>query len=364
MTSRPSALVAWGLLALFGLSACTTNPEVSVDRTDSMPDYARNIYLYQPAQEDDPRGVFPRVQAGLMDLGFDVTPVAGRSPILGRQGTAFVVSEDGYFLSTAHIFRRQHEATLWLDGERYEADIVKSDRGADLALLKLKEASDQPLHPLPFAAEKSYRMGAEVFSIGYPLSDILGREPRLNSGLISAAVGMRDDPNFLQVSIETQPGNSGSPVFNENREVVGMMKGTLHPATLNRVTGGRLPQNVNFAMKQGFIEAFLEGTGVELRRGAGPETDFETLSRSVAQVRSGIIDDEIIEANKLGCRITYHSVWELWYRFSYFQLVFFDIDTGRVILVVGNTRDQLGNAEDVVIEQTLQKTYRKLQREG
>lgn len=335
-------------------------PSVSVDRTDNIPDYAQNIFLFQPDAGEDPRNVFPRVYQGLRDIGFQVTPIATESPLFGRQGTAFVLSEDGYLLSTAHTFRRYREATVWIDQRRYEADIIKRDRQADLVLLKLRELPDEPLRPLAFAsAERGYRLGEEVFAIGYPLSDILGRLPRLNSGRISAAVGLRDDPDFIQVSIETQPGNSGSPVFNEDREVIGMMKGTLHPSMM-RATGGSMPQNVNFALKNSVIKDFLADTDVNLNLAPDPGIDFETLSKSVAQIRSGIIEDGIIEANKLACKIVYHSVWELWHRFTYFQLIFFDMDTGQVVLVAGETRDQLGNTENTIIDRTLAEVRRKL----
>ncbi|MCC5834520.1 MAG: trypsin-like peptidase domain-containing protein [Opitutales bacterium] len=341
------------------LAGCVA-PSVSVDRTENMPDYAQNIFLFQPEAGEDPRNVFPRVYEGLRNIGFEVTPIETESPLFGRQGTAFVLSEDGYFLSTAHTFRRYQEATIWLEDRRYEADIVKRDRRADLVLLKLREPPEEALKPLPIAPrERPYRMGEEVFAIGYPLSDILGRQPRLNSGRISATVGLRDDPDFIQVSIETQPGNSGSPVFNDRREVIGMMKGTLHPSIM-RATGGSMPQNVNFALKNSIIEEFLEDTDIELNRVAEPDIDFESLSKSVAQIRSGIIEDGLIEANKLACKIVYHSVWELWYRFSYFQLIFFDMDTGQVVLVAGETRDQLGNTENTIIERSLAEVRRKL----
>lgn len=53
-------------------------PTVSVDRTANMPDYAQNIFLFQPEAGEDPRNVFPRVYEGLRKIG-QVVHVAGET---------------------------------------------------------------------------------------------------------------------------------------------------------------------------------------------------------------------------------------------------------------------------------------------
>ncbi|MDY7037952.1 MAG: serine protease [Thermodesulfobacteriota bacterium] len=127
--------------------------------------------------------------------------------------------------------------------------MVDTDKEKDLALLKIKACQKLVLQPLPISKDTVYKMGQDVYTIGFPLSDILGNSPRLNKGLVSSAVGLKDNPDHLQISVETQSGNIGSPLLNENGSVVGIIQGTLNPMNVLARTGGNLPQNVNFAAK-------------------------------------------------------------------------------------------------------------------
>ncbi len=347
-------------LAALIISGCAS-PQIAIDRTEEMADYSREVYLVELKPDKDPRNVFPKVAEGLQRIGFQVTQLSEDSPLLGNQGTAFALSESGYFLSSAHIFEKTSEATLWLDGTRMEASVVKKDEDADLALLKVGEGS-LPVVPLVLARDSVYRMGMEVFTIGFPLSDVLGRQPRLNQGLVSASVGLKGDPDYVQVTVETQPGNSGSPLLNRDREVIGIMQGTLNAADVMRATGGAAPQNVNFALKLSGIESFLAEEGIVLAAADEDREalDFETVSLSIAQVRSGIITDELIDSNKLGCFVLYHSIWDIWPRFVLFHLVFFDLDTRDVVLVAGQTGDNMASTENMVIQRTLEEVRQKL----
>lgn len=360
MTRSPLAFALLLGGSLF-FSACATT-RVALDATADMPDYAQEIYLVAPGPEDDPRKVYPKVLRGLREAGFRVHLIEGDAPLLGRQGTAFALSKDGYFLTSGHLFDKETEATLWLNGERLEAALVKKDEELDLALLKLDAPPTDPITPLFLTAEPAYRLGTDVFTIGFPLSDVLGRQPRLNKGLISASVGMKDDPAFVQVTVATQPGNSGSPLFNEEREVIGLMQSTLNAAGMMKATGGAAPQNVNFALKAPEILAFLEGTDLVLADLVPEEepADFETISQSVAQVRSGLISDHLLEANKLGCFVVYRSHWDFWHRFTLFQMILFDVDTQEIVFVAGQTGDNLFSTENVVIEKTIEEVQRKL----
>ncbi len=350
----PSSLFTTAALILAGCAST----HVPVDRTADMPDYGREIHIIKPSPEGDPREVYPRIVEGLSNIGFSVVELDADSPLLGGQGTAFPVSRDGHFVSAAHVFDKHSSASLWLGGVRYDAVIEKTDEDLDLALLRADLPDNSEIMPLRLAADPDYRMGDDVFTIGFPMSDVLGRQPRLNRGLVSAAVGLKDDPDYLQVSVETQPGNSGSPLFNNHREVVGVMLGTLHAGETMRATGGgAVPQNVNFAVKLAPVRAFLENAGLDLGTSGDSEMpeDFEEISQLVAQARAGTITDEVLDAQRLGCLVAYRSIWDLWRRFSFFHVIFFDMDTGDIVFVAGQTGDNLVSNERIVIERTLEE---------
>ena len=235
--------VAVALLAF--TFACAT-PRVQTPDEVTFKGY-KEIYLVKP--EKDPRNVVPQVVSRLEDMGFSVKVVDPEKSIEAPQGTGFVVTNQGHILTCAHVLDEEKAATIWLNGKRYEADLIGADEEKDLALLKISPGFKFSARPLHFRRNTDYRMGEDVYTIGYPMSNILGQAPRLSKGLISATVGLKDDPEQLQISAEIQPGSSGGPLFDEDGMTIGVIQKTLNPIHVMFRTGGALPQNVNFAMK-------------------------------------------------------------------------------------------------------------------
>jgi len=99
-------------------------------------------------------------------------------------------------------------------------------------------------------------MLARVFTIGYPHPDFMGSEPKVTYGLISAVTGLRNDPRIYQISVSIQAGNSGGPLLNMNGKVVGITAPKLSAAKIFKWTGD-LPQNVNYAIKIGYLAMLL-----------------------------------------------------------------------------------------------------------
>ncbi len=245
---------------IFMIFGCAT-PRITVNSDTKVEDYNnyKVIYIFAPdSKKEDPRNIFPKVVDRLEGLGFQVNAINQKNPMIGAQGTGFIVDPKGYVLTCAHIFEKEKNASIWIKGKRYKADVINTDKEKDLALLKINENQKLDLQSLPISKDTIYKMGQEVYTIGFPLSDILGNSPRLNKGLISSTVGLKDDPDHLQISVEIQPGNSGSPLVNEDGLVVGMIQSTLSPMNVLARTGGNLPQNVNFATKTNIIKEFIK----------------------------------------------------------------------------------------------------------
>lgn len=68
---------------------------------------------------------------------------------------------------------------------------------------------------------------------------------------------MHDDPRAFQISNPLQPGNSGGAVVDRMGNVIAVVDGMLDALyTLRR--SGTVPQNVNYAIKSSFLNAFLD----------------------------------------------------------------------------------------------------------
>jgi S1-C subfamily serine protease len=63
-----------------------------------------------------------------------------------------------------------------------------------------------------------------------------------------------------------QPGNSGGPLIDARGKVLGLVVARLSEDFIVEVTGS-LPQNVNYALSEAEVAAFLQRSGVALSPG-------------------------------------------------------------------------------------------------
>ncbi len=348
--------VCLGLLLLVIMWGCAA-PTTTVRIKEPLPKF-KKVYMPMFEPSADPRGVQPKVVSFLQSMGFEVVLVKKDQPF-ESQGSGFVLSRDGHILTCAHVVKDKKDATVWIGGKRYEADIMKQDVEKDLAILKIRSPGELILKPLTLAREDKVVMGEDVFTMGFPMSKVLGNAPRLTKGLINSTVGFKDNPDQLQVSAEIQPGNSGSPLFNDQREVIGIMTSTLNPLSVMAKSGGLLPQNVNFVLKTGRIRTFIEQSGFSQAESGeiSNPSSFEEVKGSVVQVYGGIVPDE--KPLELLCTIYYQYFWDLWWRFRVLRIQFYDMETGKLLLEAGQYRDTLFTTEDVVLNRTLEEIRKK-----
>ncbi|MBI3381090.1 MAG: trypsin-like peptidase domain-containing protein [Aquabacterium sp.] len=362
MSSRALRLLALGTVVATGLNltGCSSatrlvaNPNQS--STLKAKNYANYKELYLLPPDTDPRNVMPRLATAFEQMGYKVTVYPPGKSIEGAQGTGFLIGDDGFILTCAHVLGEEKTATVTLNGNRYFADVVKADKDADLALLKTRDKPNPAVTSLSFrSVNKDYHMGEDVFTIGYPLSSLLGNSARMTKGLLSAATGLRDDPKQVQVSAEIQPGNSGGPLLDKDGQIIGVIQQTINPFAVAQATGGALPQNINFSIKHSHVLDFVKGASepaykaVRFDKAGG----LEKAGPAVAKIIAGISTVEGDRANKIVVRLNYISKWDMWYRFSLFALTVYDFETRERLFTTGQGYDNMVSNEDVVINDTL-----------
>jgi serine protease Do len=135
------------------------------------------------------------------------------------QGSGFIISQDGYMLTNAHVVSGADEITVKLrDKREFKAKVIGSDKRTDVALIKI-EASGLPA--VTIGSPDKLKVGEWVVAIGSPF----GFENSVTKGIVSAKG--RDLPQenlvpFIQTDAAINPGNSGGPLFNLRGEVVGI----------------------------------------------------------------------------------------------------------------------------------------------
>ena len=175
-------------------------------------------------------------------------------------GSGFVVAP-GRLLTNAHVVR-DCAGVLARNaaGRRARTKPLRIDAQRDLAVLQVPSDFGPPLL---FRGEPPVLRGEAVVTYGFPLSGLLSSGPTLTTGTVSALTGLRDTPLTYTITAPVQPGNSGGPLLDLQGHVVGVIVAKLNAAEVARVTGGDIPQNVNFAIKSGEATAFLRTAGVE-----------------------------------------------------------------------------------------------------
>jgi serine protease Do len=142
----------------------------------------------------------------------------------------------------------------WKDSA--SADLVVKDVANDLAIIRVSDSAKLAdlCRELPFElmTAKDVALGQTVSTIGYPLSPLLGPNPKFSEGVISSKSGLQDDLRWFQISAAIQPGSSGSPLFDDRGNVVGIVVASLDAAKAFQLTNA-IPQNVNWAIKSDYL---------------------------------------------------------------------------------------------------------------
>ena len=194
-------------------------------------------------------------------------PVA---PAVSWTGSGFLLSGSGLIATNNHVAAGASSLKVLFPtaGKEFVAKVVLKDPNNDLAILQLDgfslEALNQSAISYGFRRTRSVALGDPVFTIGFPLSSMLGKNPKFTNGTISSKSGLGDDMVHLQINAPIQPGSSGSPVFDAQGNVIGVAVSSLNEATAIRKSGA-IPQNVNFAVKSDYLVNLTEMLPAEVK---------------------------------------------------------------------------------------------------
>ncbi|XP_029998390.1 serine protease HTRA1 isoform X1 [Sphaeramia orbicularis] len=160
-------------------------------------------------------------------------------------GSGFIVSEDGWIVTNAHVLTNKHRIQVELKrGSHYDATIKDVDQRIDIALIKIEP--DSPLPVLRLGQSSDLRPGEFVVAVGSPFS----LQNTVTTGIISTAqrngleLGRDSDMDYIQTDAIVNYGNSGGPLVNLDGDVIGV--NTL------KVTAG-----ISFAIPADRIRQFL-----------------------------------------------------------------------------------------------------------
>jgi hypothetical protein len=177
-------------------------------------------------------------------------------------GTGFCVHPTGLFVTNEHVVRgAKGDVTVVLDpalaGQRVlKAKVVRADKDADLALLRVEGAKDLP--SLPPGSVEGIAELADVVACGFPLGFLLATDKNeypavsVNAGTVTSLRYKDKELQFLQIDVALTFGNSGGPVLDKDGKVIGVV--------VSGVSGGG--KGINQAIPVSRLQRFLKAPDV------------------------------------------------------------------------------------------------------
>lgn len=210
-------------------SMTTLRKEMLSDRNMALTAYKEETFT--ASTQNDPR--FDSVVAVLMPDG--------------GLGSGFYVTPD-VVMTNYHVVREGDFAELRLyDGQETFGKVIARDLRVDLALIKVQARGK----PVEFVDSNTVDLGETVEVIGHPKGYMFS----ITRGVISAIrmldaanISTKKDVLHVQIDAPTSPGNSGGPVFLDNRVVSVVSWG--------RVDEGA--ENLNFTIHYSEAKRFLK----------------------------------------------------------------------------------------------------------
>ena len=203
----------------------------------------------------------------------------GRRGQVGGAGSGVIVDAmNGYILTNHHVVADADEIQVTLsDGRTLDAEIVGSDDGTDIALIKVEPDN---LTDMPIGDSSNVRVGDFVIAIGNPY----GLDNTVTSGIVSAlgrtGLNRGGFENFIQTDASINPVNSGGALVNMDGELIG-----INSMIFSR-TGGNV--GIGFAVPTEIASSIM-----------GQILDFGEIRRGLLGVTIGTIGTEEAETLNL-----------------------------------------------------------------
>ncbi|UED85220.1 S1C family serine protease [Streptomyces profundus] len=175
----------------------------------------------------------PESVAGIAETALpSVVTIEAANGAESAGGTGFVYDEAGHIMTNNHVVAAAADggdlSVTFSDGQSYDAEVVGRAEGYDVAVMRLIDAGDRDLVPLPLGDSEQVAVGDATIAIGAPF----GLSGTVTTGIVSAKdrpvassdgqSGNASYMNALQTDASINPGNSGGPLLNAEGQVIGV----------------------------------------------------------------------------------------------------------------------------------------------
>jgi Do/DeqQ family serine protease len=187
-------------------------------------------------------------------------------------GSGVIVDPKGLVVTNYHVIEGADQVKVALaDKREFDADIVLKDQRSDLAVLRVKGATER-FPTLDFANSDDLQVGDLVLAVGDPF----GVGQTVTHGIVSAVartqVGVSDYQFFIQTDAAINPGNSGGPLVDLNGRMVGINSAIYTRSGGSQGIGFAIPAN----MVRVVVASAVGGSGAVQRPWLGAKLQIVT----------------------------------------------------------------------------------------
>ena len=160
--------------------------------------------------------------------------IKARIPGGTSTGTGFVLDAGrGLVVTNFHVVNGGSRFSVGVDGNLRAASIAGAAPCDDLAVLHVGDTSGMETFPL--GSQGDLKQGEQVVAVGYPASASLDDNLTSTAGVVSHVSGpfrapsaeAPSYPNVVQTDAALNPGNSGGPLIDEGKKLVGVNAATV-----------------------------------------------------------------------------------------------------------------------------------------
>lgn len=169
-----------------------------------------------------------------------------------QRGTGWIVSP-GRVVTSYELVRDRSEFTLFVADTTVDAELVATDKIHNLAVLRPSRPSVLP-SPIPLAQD-SMRVGASVFTVGYPGYETGETDLRTATGIISAQSGALGDARVYRTTIPSSFERGGGPLLNWRGQAVGVLVPTSRGQGISQSRASS--ESISYAVKNEYVRQLL-----------------------------------------------------------------------------------------------------------
>ncbi|MGB0746233.1 MAG: trypsin-like peptidase domain-containing protein, partial [Alphaproteobacteria bacterium] len=225
------------------------------------------------------RAEITRSPLGVLGDEFFNSPFGSQSEkVQTALGSGVILTAEGLVVTNDHVIRDGTEIEVELtDGREFNAEVLFTDRAADLALLQI-DPGEGTLPSLQLGNSDNVEIGDLVLAIGNPFGVGQTTTMGIVSALARTGTGVTEVGSFIQTDAAINPGNSGGALIDMKGQVIGINTAIFSSSGASAGIGFAIP--ANFVANT--VRALEEGGGTVVRPWLG--VTGETVTERMAKV--------------------------------------------------------------------------------